>query len=88
MSHKTSLACAGAFAAAAILAGISPASAHTVIGQRIFPATLTVDDPGVDDEMALPTMQMGRKATLGTYSTEKGSLPISRFPSTARSCTR
>ncbi|MGO9720025.1 MAG: hypothetical protein ACLPIG_14535 [Methylocella sp.] len=56
MSHKTSLACAGAFAAAAILAGISPASAHTVIGQRIFPATLTVDDPGVDDEMALPTI--------------------------------
>jgi hypothetical protein len=56
MSHKTSLACAGAFAAAAILAGIGPASSHTVIGQRIFPATLTIDDPGVDDEMALPTI--------------------------------
>jgi hypothetical protein len=56
MSHKTSLACAGGFAAAAILAGISPASAHTVIGQRIFPATLTIDDPGVDDELALPTV--------------------------------
>jgi hypothetical protein len=54
-SHKTSLACAGALAAAAILAGIGPASTHTVIGQRIFPATLTVDDPGVDDELALPT---------------------------------
>jgi hypothetical protein len=54
-SHKTSLACAGAFAAAATLAGLAPASAHTVIGQRIFPATLTVDDPGVDDELALPT---------------------------------
>jgi hypothetical protein len=56
MSHKTSLACAGAFAAAAILAGIGPASAHTVIGQRIFPATLTIDDPGVDDELGLPTI--------------------------------
>jgi hypothetical protein len=55
MSHKTSLACAGAFAAAAILAGTGPASTHTVIGQRIFPATLTIDDPGVDDELALPT---------------------------------
>jgi len=55
MSRKTSLACAGAFAAAAILAGTGPASTHTVIGQRIFPATLTVDDPGVDDELALPT---------------------------------
>jgi hypothetical protein len=55
MSHKTSLARAGAFAAAAILAGTGPASTHTVIGQRIFPATLTIDDPGVDDELALPT---------------------------------
>ena len=55
MSHKTSLACAGAFAAAAALAGLGPAFAHTVIGQRILPATLTIDDPGVDDELALPT---------------------------------
>jgi hypothetical protein len=55
MSHKTSLACAGAIAATAILAGISPASAHTVIGNRIFPATLTIDDPGVNDELALPS---------------------------------
>ncbi|MGB6176621.1 MAG: hypothetical protein WBF43_09870, partial [Methylocella sp.] len=54
-SHKTSLACAGAFAAAAAIAGIGPASAHTVIGQRIFPVTLTIDDPGVNDELALPT---------------------------------
>ena len=53
MSHKTSLACAGAIAAAAILAGIGPASAHTIIGNRIFPATLTIDDPGVNDELAL-----------------------------------
>jgi hypothetical protein len=55
MSHKASLACAGAFAAAAIFAGIGPASAHTVIGNRIFPATLTIDDPGVDDEFTIPT---------------------------------
>lgn len=55
MSYKASMACAGAFAAVATLAGIGPASAHTVIGQRIFPATLTIDDPGVDDELALPT---------------------------------
>ncbi len=56
MSHTTSLACAGAFAAAAILAGIGPASSHTVIGQRIFPATVTIDDPGTNDELALPTI--------------------------------
>ncbi|MGB6325262.1 MAG: hypothetical protein WBG11_05660 [Methylocella sp.] len=54
-SHKASLVRAGAFAAAATLAGIGPASTHTVIGQRIFPATLTIDDPGVDDELSIPT---------------------------------
>jgi len=55
MSHKTSLACAGAFAAAATLAGISPAVCHTVVGNRVFPATLEIDDPGVNDELALPS---------------------------------
>jgi hypothetical protein len=54
MSHKASLACAGAFAAAATLAGIGPALSHTIVGNRVFPATLDIDDPGVNDEMALP----------------------------------
>jgi hypothetical protein len=55
MSYKASMACAGAFAAVAIFAGIGPASAHTIIGNRVFPATLTIDDPGVDDEFTIPT---------------------------------
>jgi hypothetical protein len=55
MSHKTSLACAGAIAAAATLAGIGPALSHTIVGNRVFPATLAIDDPGVNDEFALPT---------------------------------
>lgn len=54
MSHKTSLACAGAIAAAATIAGISPALSHTIVGNRVFPATLEIDDPGVNDEFALP----------------------------------
>src|SRR6201997_1206749 len=54
MSHKTSLACTGAFAAAATLAGIPPANSHTIVGNRVFPATLDIDDPGVNDELALP----------------------------------
>ena len=29
--------------------------AHSVAGNRIFPATLAIDDPGVSDELALPT---------------------------------
>jgi hypothetical protein len=49
MSHKTSLACTGAFAAAATLAGIPPANSHTIVGNRVFPATLDIDDPGVND---------------------------------------
>ena len=54
MSHKASLACAGAFAAAATFAGMSPAFSHTIVGNRVFPATLEIDDPGVNDELALP----------------------------------
>src|ERR1700730_1586421 len=54
MSHKASLARAGAFAAAATLAGVSPALSHTIVGNRVFPATLDIDDPGVNDELGLP----------------------------------
>jgi hypothetical protein len=31
------------------------AQAHTIVGDRVFPATLTIDDPGVNDELALPS---------------------------------
>jgi hypothetical protein len=55
MSHKASLVCAGAIAAAATLAGIGPALSHTIVGNRVFPATLAIDDPGVNDELGLPT---------------------------------
>jgi len=54
MSLKRSLARAGAFAVAATLVGISPALSHTVVGNRVFPATLDIDDPGVNDELGLP----------------------------------
>lgn len=39
----------------AVLAGVNGASAHEIVGNRMFPATLTIDDPGVADELALPT---------------------------------
>jgi hypothetical protein len=32
------------------------ANAHCVVGARFFPATLTIDDPCVADELALPTI--------------------------------
>ncbi len=34
----------------------SVAQAHVVCGDRVFPTTLTMDDPGVSDEMSLPTI--------------------------------
>jgi hypothetical protein len=40
-----------------LLAGAAvPASAHGMIGQRFFPATLKIDDPFVADELSLPTV--------------------------------
>ncbi|MEO7129169.1 MAG: hypothetical protein ABI040_09960 [Rhodoferax sp.] len=43
---------ASAFSAAAVTALFAPASAdaHAVAGNRVFPATMAVDDPGVSDE--------------------------------------
>jgi hypothetical protein len=46
----------GAFAAAAVGLWLTPAYPHAVCGDRIFPATLAIDDPGVGDELALPTI--------------------------------
>ena len=41
-------------AAAALLPSL--ADAHGVAGNRFFPATLTIDDPAVADELSLPTV--------------------------------
>jgi hypothetical protein len=32
------------------------AAAHEIVGNRFFPATLGIDDPGVNDELSLPTV--------------------------------
>jgi hypothetical protein len=42
-----------AIASLAILHAV-PAAAHVVVGERVFPVTLTFDDPGVGDEATLP----------------------------------
>ncbi|MBN9507621.1 MAG: hypothetical protein J0I21_00750, partial [Alphaproteobacteria bacterium] len=44
---------AAALAAAGLLA-IHPAAAHVIAGVRVFPVTLTFDDPGTADEVTLP----------------------------------
>jgi hypothetical protein len=56
MPSRTSLALAAVFGAGSTIAPLSPAFAHAVCGSRIFPATLAIDDPGVSDELALPTL--------------------------------
>jgi hypothetical protein len=48
--------CALALAAAAASLSPSSALAHGVVGNRFFPATLSVDDPAVADELSAPTV--------------------------------
>lgn len=40
-------------ALALILCGVAPAGAHAIAGQRLFPSTLTFDDPGIGAELPL-----------------------------------
>jgi hypothetical protein len=35
---------------------VSTTFAHEIVGNRFFPATLGIDDPGVNDELAFPTV--------------------------------
>ena len=47
------------FGAALLATGASaamPAAAHVIVGVRLFPVTLTCDDPGVADEGTLPAI--------------------------------
>jgi hypothetical protein len=44
--------------AAVALASLSAARSHEIVGNRLFPATLVIDDPGVADELALPTVSV------------------------------
>jgi hypothetical protein len=47
-------------APALILAPLGEAAAHEIAGNRFFPATLAIDDPGVNDELAMPTVSMSK----------------------------
>lgn len=46
----------GLFALACASLAATPAFAHAVSGNRLFPATLATEDPGVADELSLPTV--------------------------------
>jgi hypothetical protein len=47
---------AGLSGLAVALVPLTESAAHEIVGNRFFPATLGIDDPGVNDEMALPTV--------------------------------
>ncbi|GAC1335976.1 MAG: hypothetical protein NVSMB20_11550 [Bradyrhizobium sp.] len=47
---------AGLSGLVAALVPLSQGAAHEIVGNRFFPATLGVDDPGVNDELSLPTV--------------------------------
>jgi len=46
----------GLFGLAIALVPIVSTAAHEIVGNRFFPATLGIDDPGVNDELAIPTV--------------------------------
>lgn len=47
---------AGLWGAAVALVPVSGSLAHEIVGNRFFPATLGIDDPGVNDELSIPTV--------------------------------
>ena len=47
---------AGLSGLAMALIPLSGSGAHEIVGNRFFPATLGIDDPGVNDELSLPTV--------------------------------
>ena len=51
--------------AAALLCGSAAASAHVVAGARVFTVTLTIDDPGVAEEVYLPAFTYLRNGAEG-----------------------
>jgi hypothetical protein len=42
------------------LTPLAGAAAHEIAGNRFFPATLAIDDPGVNDELAAPTVALSK----------------------------
>ncbi len=59
LARLAALACAG------LLLRAAPAAAHAVCGSRVYPVTLTLDDPGVADEVTIPQVTYSRAAADG-----------------------
>jgi hypothetical protein len=53
--------------AAILAASTTLASAHEIVGNRFFPATLVIDDPGVNDELAFPTVSISKTGDVPSF---------------------
>jgi hypothetical protein len=53
--------------AAILAASTTSAPAHEIVGNRFFPATLAIDDPGVNDELALPTVSISKTGDVPSF---------------------
>src|SRR5579872_4040627 len=49
-----------AMLAVGLTASATITQAHEIVGNRFFPATLAIDDPGVNDELAFPTVAISK----------------------------
>ncbi|MBV8104579.1 MAG: hypothetical protein JO223_08150 [Hyphomicrobiales bacterium] len=67
MSFLSNRFIAGALAGATALFWLAPAYPHAVCGDRIFPATIAIDDPGVLDELTLPTVSWAPYNSTGAH---------------------
>lgn len=57
--------CVAAVAACCSAVPFLDAAAHAIAGARVFPVTLTIDDPGVADEASIPTFTAQRQGASG-----------------------
>jgi hypothetical protein len=55
MKPQHKLVLASAVGVAVTFAWVAAGFSDVIVGDRLFPATLTIDDPGVGDELSLPT---------------------------------
>ena len=58
--------------AAGAMLNCSAATAHGIAGNRLFPGTLSFDDPAVSDEFALTPSWVSKQAADGSAVTDKG----------------
>jgi len=69
MRSTLKLALASTIAGTVTLASGLPTFPHAIVGDRVFPVTLAIDDPGVADEVSLPAFSRFKNAD-GTIETD------------------